>query len=49
MGLQALELSRKINYNKGEIDALLNTCAGFTFSGNYSKALEKCTGCFERK
>jgi len=39
-GLQALELSRKINYNKGEIDALLNTCAGFTFSGNYSKALE---------
>src|SRR6186713_2114080 len=39
-GLQALELSRKINYNKGEIDALLNTSAGFTFSGNYSKALE---------
>jgi len=39
-GLQALELSRKINYNEGEIDALLNTCAGFTLSGNYSKALE---------
>ena len=39
-GLQALELSRKINYNKGEIDALLNTCAGLTLKGNYSKALE---------
>src|SRR4249919_3464764 len=39
-GLQALELSRKINYNKGEIDALLSTCAGFSLSGNYSKALE---------
>ena len=37
---QALELSRKINYNKGEILALLNTSAGFTLSGNYSKALE---------
>ena len=37
---QALELSRKINYNKGEIAALLHTSAGFTLSGNYSKALE---------
>ena len=37
---QALELSRKIKYNKGEIAALLHTSAGFTLSGNYSKALE---------
>ena len=37
---QALELSRKINYSQGEIAALLYTSAGFTLSGNYSKALE---------
>ena len=37
---QALDLSRKISYTKGEIAALLNTTAGFTLSGNYAKALE---------
>src|SRR6185437_10801632 len=37
---QALDLSKKIGYHKGEINAALVMVRYYTFSGNYSKALE---------
>ena len=45
----ALELSRKINFDKGEIATLLNTAAGYTLSGNYSKALESGLEALQKK
>ncbi len=39
-GNQALDLARKINYEKGEIQALLNSSPGLTLFANIPKALE---------
>jgi tetratricopeptide (TPR) repeat protein len=37
---RALELAKTINYEEGELKALLSSCAGFTLNGNYARALE---------